>query len=140
MIIELKCWESAVRESIYEPCALFVNSVKALLRERKESELTAWCVLVICASFSPKVSVFLSAAFLLIRPPHWVSRPASPIITLLWSPGRAAEMYFGSYSLQITFVALRCRSEWTRWIRGEECVGTSELNKLLFGWSHWQVF
>ena len=45
MIIELKCWESAVRESLYEPCALFVNSVKELLSKRKESEETAWCAL-----------------------------------------------------------------------------------------------
>lgn len=63
MIIELKCWESAVRESIYEPCALFVNSVKALLRERKESELTAWCALSHMCLLLPESICFSKCCF-----------------------------------------------------------------------------
>ena len=51
--------------------------------------------------------------------------------------------------LKCILEAINCKSVLLLWgvdqsgqdkLGGGECVGASELNKLLFGWSHWQVF
>lgn len=140
MIIELKCSENAVRVYLWTLCPLCQFSKSTVLQEKREREKAAWCALSHTNVLSPKVSVSLSAFFLLICPPYCTSWPAQPIITALWGRGRADKMCGCIRSPRITCVSLRCASLDQVDSRRTTCRPSGLETQLPFGNSHWQTF
>ena len=109
MIIELKCSESAVQVYLWTLCPLCQFS-KSIVQQEKRERWLHGVHLATHASFPPKVSISLSAFFLLIWPPYCTSWLAQPIITALWGWGRADKMGDVGDSPEITRAVPRCAS------------------------------